>query len=136
MGTKSTNKKQPSKKNIDKIAEGVTKRGVYIVKKTDSGYNVVNCMNNASTPFVNVPDRDVAERVCERYNAARGVSRDLKLRYFNKMREYEKHKADCEFYEYAMNTAKDMFKVEIAEMRKDLSEAYMAKIKREILGMI
>ena len=110
---KKYNKKDLAKK-LDGIAKKVAKRNVYVVEKTDPGYNIVNY--HTKTVFVeNIPFLKVAQSACKSYNKSKEPVNGKHLQMH--VDKYFKHYMDLQFYKHTIKTSEDKVKVFTAGVR-------------------
>lgn len=134
MATRRTNKNKKYNKphiatKLDKIANNVAKRGVYIVAKTDPGFNIINYITK-EVVIENIPYSNIANTVNNTLNASK---EKLSVNnYQTHIDRYYKHFNDIQFYKHTIRTSKDLTKVFSAGCRlQDSIE--MMNIAREYI---
>jgi len=134
LATRRTNKNKKYNKphiatKLDKIANNVAKRGVYIVAKTDPGFNIINYITK-EVVIENIPYSNIANTVNNTLNASK---EKLSVNnYQTHIDRYYKHFNDIQFYKHTIRTSKDLTKVFSAGCRlQDSIE--MMNIAREYI---
>lgn len=131
LATKSTHKRKNYNKKhlankLDNLAKKVAKRDVFIVKKTDPGYNIVNYVTKQIL-VENVPFLNVAKRACKTFNASKekvngsSMQKDVDV--------YFKHYMDIQFYKNTVKTSQDKNRVFNAGVRMADSLDYIREAK-------
>ena len=93
---------------LDKIANNVAKRGVYIVVKTDPGFNIINYITK-EVVIENIPYSNIANTVNNTLNASK---EKLSVHnYQTHIDRYYKHFNDIQFYKHTIRTSTDLTKV-------------------------
>ena len=113
MATKRIHKKKKYNKpyiatKLDKIANNVAKRGVYIVVKTDPGFNIINYITK-EVVIENIPFSNIANTVNKALNASK--EKISVVNYQSHIDRYYKHFNDIQFYKHTIRTSKDLTKV-------------------------
>ena len=133
LATKSTHKKRKfNKKHIAKklgnITDKVAKRGVFVAKKSDPGYDVINYITNEKYAE-NIPFLKTAKSICTTLNDktveskpnSSGINRLCNLFY--------KHLNDINFYKHTIYTSKDLDRKLIAQTRMEESVIILKEVK-------
>ena len=85
---------------LDKIANNVAKRGVYIVVKTDPGFNIINYITK-EVVIENIPYSNIANTVNNTLNASK---EKLSVHnYQTHIDRYYKHFNDIQFYKHTLD---------------------------------
>ena len=110
---KKYNKKDLAKK-LDGLAKKVAKRNVYVVRKSEPGYDIVDYVNKKIC-VQNVPFLNIAERACKSFNKSKEpINGNHMQRHVDK---YFKHYMDLQFYKHTIKTSNDKVKVFTAGVR-------------------
>ena len=113
LATRRTNKNKKFNKphianKLDKIANNIAKRGVYIVVKTDPGFNIINYISK-EVVIENIPFSKIANTVNKALNESK---EKLSVNnYQSHIDRYYKHFNDIQFYKHTIRTSKDITKV-------------------------
>ena len=119
LATKHTRKKgnyntKHVAKKLDTLASNVAKRGVYIVKKTNIGFDIINYISK-SVIVSDIPFSHTAKSFCDRLNKEKGLVSSVELKRHIDM--YHKHTNDILFYKHTIRTSVDPSKVFTAGVR-------------------
>lgn len=134
LATRYTHKKKKFNKNdiankIDKLATNIAKRGIYLVKKTDVGYNIINYVTK--TIFVkDIPFQNVANRYCKTLNSTKEQLSPVNIQRHIDL--YHKHYNDIQFYKYTFKTSEDKVKVFTAGVRMAESLQFVKEAKKQL----
>lgn len=134
MATRRTNKNKKFNKphianKLDKIANNIAKRGVYIVVKTDPGFNIINYISK-QVVIENIPFSKIANNVNKVLNESK---EKLSVNnYQSHIDRYYKHFNDIQFYKHTIRTSKDLTKVFSAGCRMQDSIQMMNTAKEYI----
>jgi len=116
-------------KKLDGLASNVAKRGIFIVKKSDAGYNIFNYATKLV--FVqDIPFLNMANKYCKNLNSQkehqnpRHIQRHIDL--------YHKHFNDIQFYKYTIKTSEDKVKVFTAGVRMADSLQFVREAKTQM----
>ena len=113
LATRRTNKNKKFNKphianKLDKIANNIAKRGVYIVVKTDPGFNIINYISK-EVVIENIPFSNIANTVNKVLNESK---EKLSVNnYQSHIDRYYKHFNDIQFYKHTIRTSNDLTKV-------------------------
>lgn len=113
LATRRTNKNKKFNKphianKLDKIANNIAKRGVYIVVKTDPGFNIINYISK-EVVIENIPFSKIANTVNKVLNESK---EKLSVNnYQSHIDRYYKHFNDIQFYKHTIRTSNDLTKV-------------------------
>ena len=108
---------------IDGLVANVSKRGVFVVKrnKNSDGYEVLDYVSRRPV-ITDLPTRTIANKLCNSYNKGNRIKDfHTKQKFRNLIDRIYKLKLDCMYYSRTITTSADMFKVEVAEVRKDFA---------------
>lgn len=134
LATRRTNKNKKFNKphianKLDKIANNIAKRGVYIVVKTDPGFNIINYISK-QVVIENIPFSKIANTVNKVLNESK---EKLSVNnYQSHIDRYYKHFNDIQFYKHTIRTSKDLTKVFSAGCRMQDSIQMMNTAKEYI----
>ena len=95
-------------KKLDKMANNIAKRGVYIVAKANPGYNIVNYITK-EVIIESIPFNKVANDVNKTLNKSK--EKQSVGNYQSHIDRYYKHYNDIQFYKHTIRTSKDLTKV-------------------------
>ena len=136
LATKYTRKKQNYNKKhlakkLDDLSNKVAKRGVFVTRPADPGFNVVNYINN-SVYVYSVPFKKTAKAICKILNDKDAVSKPSPERIQKECNNFYKHYNDIHFYKYTIKTTKVMEKRLIAQTRMDESVGMLKNIRQQL----
>ena len=127
---KKYNKKHLAKK-LDGLAKKVAKRNVYVVEKTDPGYNILNYIDK-SILVEKVPFLNVAKRACDSFNKS---EEEVKGYHMQKhVDKYFKHYMDLQFYKHTIKHSDDVVKVFTAGVRMQDSLDFVREAKKRLFN--
>lgn len=136
LATKSIHKRKKYNKKhlankLDGLAKKVAKRNVYVVEKTDPGYNILNYIDK-SILVENVPFLNVAKSACDSFNKS---EEEVKGHHMQKhVDKYFKHYMDLQFYKYTIKHSDDVVKVFTAGVRMQDSLDFIKEAKLRLLN--
>lgn len=136
MATKSIHKRKKYNKKhlankLDGLAKKVAKRNVYVVEKTDPGYNILNYIDK-SILVENVPFLNVAKSACDSFNKS---EEEVKGHHMQKhVDKYFKHYMDLQFYKHTIKHSDDVVKVFTAGVRMQDSLDFIKEAKLRLLN--
>lgn len=137
MATRSTHKKPKYDRKrlaekLEDLSEKVAARGIYVVRKND--YNQWDLLDYSQNQviFDSLPNRDVANKICESYNKNRkyGVSRIIRIK--NICKEITKHSNDCVFYIHTIQNTQDFDKYVYTNTRLQQSKHRIKHLMKEL----
>ena len=133
MATKHTRKKRNfNKKHIAKklgnITDKVAKRGVFVAKKSDPGYDVINYITNEKYAE-NVPFLKTAKSICTTLNDKTIGSKPNSSSINRLCNLFYKHLNDINFYKHTIYTSKDLDRKLIAQTRMEESVIILKEVK-------
>lgn len=136
LATKSTHKKRNYNKKhlaqkLDNITKNVAKRGVYVVKKVDPGFHVVNYVTN-KVYAENVPFIKVAKDICTTLNDKKVKDKPDSQRINKLCDKFYKHYNDIHFYKHTIYTTKDLERRLIAQTRLEESVMMLKEVKYQL----
>lgn len=95
-------------KKLDKMASNIAKRGVFIVAKSNPGFNIINYITKEVIIY-NIPFSKIANEVNKSMNESK--EKQSVLNYQNHIDRYYKYYNDITFYKHTIRTSKDKTKV-------------------------
>lgn len=110
------NRKKELEEKLDKLAKKVSAKPVYVVKKTDMGYNLVHYITDAIL-ISDIPDLTLAKRMADRANSKKSLRKDDINRFNNRLKIFYKYYNDIQFYTYTIKNSSDFTKVEAVKTR-------------------
>jgi hypothetical protein len=116
-------------KKLDNMATNIAKRGVYIVAKTNPGYNIINYITK-EVVLESVPFSNAANEVNNELNKSK--EKISMNNYQGHIDRYYKHYNDIQFYKHTIRTSKDVTKVFSAGCRLQDS-IHMMNIAKEYI---
>lgn len=116
-------------KKLDNMATNIAKRGVYIVAKTEPGYNIINYITK-EVVLESVPFSKAANEVNNELNKSK--EKISMNNYQGHIDRYYKHYNDIQFYKHTIRTSKDVTKVFSAGCRLQDS-IHMMNIAKEYI---
>jgi len=133
LATKHTRKKRNfNKKHIAKklgnITDKVAKRGVFVAKKSDPGYDVINYITNEKYAE-NVPFLKTAKSICATLNDKTIGSKPNSSSINRLCNLFYKHLNDINFYKHTIYTSKDLDRKLIAQTRMEESVIILKEVK-------
>ncbi len=136
LATKYTRKKQNYNKKhlakkLDDLSNKVAKRGVFVIRPADPGFNIVNYINN-SVYVYSVPFKKTAKAICKTLNDKKIENKPLPERIQKECDNFYKHYNDIHFYKYTIKTTKIMEKRLIAQTRMDESVGMLKNIRQKL----
>lgn len=134
LATKSIRKRKKFNKKtlankLDSLAKKVAKRNVYVVKKSDPGYDIIDYVNK-KTCVENVPFLNIAERACKSFNKSTEPVNGQHMQHH--VDKYFKHYMDLQFYKYTIKTSEDKVKVFTAGVRMQTSLDMIKEAKKHL----
>ena len=134
LATKRTSKSiKSNKKNLAKklnnLAQKVAKKKVFVVEKTDPGYNLINYVTK-EVLLENIPFLKSANSICKELNKTQelhtisGAQRHIDI--------YYKHFNDLQFYKHTVRTSKDKVRVFSAGVRMQESLHFIREAKQHL----
>lgn len=137
MATKSTRKKQSYNRKqlaqkLEDLSERVAARGIYITRKNN--FNQWDLYDYAHDVIIfdNLPNRDIAEIICARYN------KNIKYGHVrqNKIRKIcdniSKHNTDCIFYLHTIQNTDDFDKYLHTKTRLQYAKDQIKKLIQDL----
>ena len=116
-------------KKLDNMATNIAKRGVYIVAKTEPGYNIINYITK-EVILENIPFSKIENNINKELNKSK---EKVSMRnYQSHIDRYYKHHNDIQFYKHTIRTSKDVTKVFSAGCRMQDS-IHMMNIAKEYI---
>lgn len=119
---------------IDDLVANVSKRGVFVVKKNNDlgNYEIVDYVNK-NPVIIDLPTRNIANRICSSYNKGNRISDyHTKNKFRDVIDRIYKLKMDCMFYNRTITTSADDFKVHVAEVRKDIAVIQLKQLYKDL----
>jgi hypothetical protein len=133
LATKHTHKKgnfnpKHIANKLDKLASNVAKKGIFVVKKTKIGYDIVNYFNK-EVLVKDIPFSRTANNYCDSLNkeGERGVAQIT-----HHVHVYHKHMNDIVFYKHTIRTSNDAVRVFNAGVRMQESLGMVKEAKRQL----
>lgn len=127
--TKYRGKKKALAKKLSNIAQNVAKKKIYIVKKTDPGYDIINYVTK-DIIVENIPFLTCANSVCKEYNKTQETLGVNSLQRHVDI--YYKHFNDLQFYKHTVRTSKDKVRVFSAGVRMQESLHFIKEAKKHL----
>ena len=134
MATRYTRKKKNfSNKEIanklDKLANNIAKRNIYVVKKTPYGFNILNYVTKHV--FVeDIPFQNVANRYCKVLNNTKDTQNPRSIQRHIDL--YHKHWNDIQFYKNTIKSSDDKVRVFTAGVRMADSLQFVKEAKKQL----
>jgi len=134
LATKYTHKRKKYNKThlankLDGLAKKVAKRNVYVIKKTDPGYNIINYIDK-SVVVENIPFLKVAEQACKNFNLEKEQINGKHMQIH--VDKYFKHYMDLQFYKHTIKTSQDKVRVFTAGVRMQDSLHMVKEAKHQL----
>ena len=114
---------------LDGLAKKVAKRNVYVIKKTDPGYNIINYIDK-SVVVENIPFLKVAEQACKNFNLEKEQINGKHMQIH--VDKYFKHYMDLQFYKHTIKTSQDKVRVFTAGVRMQDSLHMVKEAKHQL----
>jgi 3-methyladenine DNA glycosylase AlkC len=141
LAIKSTPKKQSYNRKklaqkLEDLSERVAARGIYITRKNE--YNQWDLYDYAQNVviFDNLPNKDLAEQICARYNKNSKFGRQRQSKIRKLCNEISKHNIDCMFYLYTMQNTNDYDKYLCIDTRLQCSKHQIKKLIADLTQTI
>lgn len=136
MATKSTHKKKKFNKKqiaekLDKLAERVSSKNIFVVGRNEEYYTVVDYKTGKIT-FNHLPNRKVANKICNRVNKKQ-LPKDVIKEIYTLLDYYYKLLNDCQFYKHTIEHTSNDATLLTAISRLELSNARMYSVISKIL---
>jgi len=122
-------------KKLDKAAQNVIKRGVYIVANDDEGFYCVKNYFNNNELVRSIPFAKVAKSISNQYNQKQTDAarfRPSVEKISKACNQYHKHKNDVLFYEYTISVTDDPLVEEVTEARLYQSQSALEYVSEEL----
>lgn len=137
MATKSTHKKKKFNKRdlakkLDRLAEKVSSKDIYVVGRNEEYYTVVDYKTGKIT-FNHLPTRTVANKLCNRVNRKK-LPKEVIKEIYKLLQQYYYLRTDTEFYNHTIANTSSEVTLDAALARLDLSIARMQNIISKILS--
>ncbi len=120
---------------LDTLADRVIKRGIIVAEKNN--YNFFNLKDYFTKEVVieDVPNYTIASSLCDYLNSKKDINKrktyiDVQLI----LDQYHKHNNDCVFYRRTIKQNPDIFKVEVALTRLDVTLQKLKSIHKQLQG--
>lgn len=125
------NSKELSRK-LQKLATSVAKKPVYIIAKTELGFNIVHYITG-DILIQDIPFVKLAEKIVTNINKSKKVN----YKYINDVRamldEYYKHYNDALFCKHILSSDSANLDTETVYIRLDIANWQITKIKHELM---
>lgn len=136
MATKSTHKKKNFNKKhlvdkLDKLAERVSSKDIFVVSRNQEFYTVIDYKTKA-IKFNHLPNRKIADKICSRVNRKK-LSKETIKEIYSLLEYYYKLQTDCKFYSNTISTTSNEITLLAAVSRLELSQAKMYNVVHKIL---
>lgn len=136
MATKSTHKKKKFNKKqiaekLDNLAERVSSKDIFVVGRNGEYYTVVD-YKSGKIKFNHLPNRKVANKICNRVNRKK-LSNETIKEIYSLIEYYYKLQTDCTFYSHTISTSSNEITLLAAVSRLELSHAKMYSVVHKIL---
>lgn len=135
LATKSThrkknyNKRELAKK-LDKLADKVSKRAVFVVSKEAESFSILNYLNKAIV-ISEIPNYKIADILCSKLNSGKRTKTWLDNAK-SLLADWSKLDLDCVYYTYTIQNSADEVIVDIVKMRKSLALGQMEQIGKKL----
>lgn len=127
---KNYNKKELAKK-LDKLAEKVSSKDIFVVSKPNDFYAVLNY--KTQQPFISdIPNKGVADRLCSKANR-KPISRDTLKKIRSLLNDYHRYFTDTLYFQHTITKSTDEITVESAKHRLDLTNGRMRMVVVKLL---
>lgn len=135
--TKSTHKRKNYNKKylankLDHLAKKVAKRNIFVVEKTEPGYNIINYLDK-SVVVENIPFLSIAQTAAKNFNKSENdINGNTARSMQSHVDKYFKHYMDLQFYKHTIKTSEDKTKVFTAGVRMQDSLFFIKEAKRHL----
>lgn len=126
-------KKKDLERQLSKIADSVSKKPVYVVKKAELGFDIVHYISD-SLLIGDIPDLKIAKKIADKANSKRSLQHYDLAKINNRLAEYYKHYNDIQFFKHILSNSDDTVKKNALSDRLELSVTRMKIAKQKILG--
>ena len=112
MATKSTHKKPKFDRKrlaekLEDLSEKVASRGIFVVRENEYGQWDLYDYSQDIVIFDNLPNKDVANTICNSYNKNRKYTVPRKNRIVKICNQISKHSTDCIYYIHTIQNTTD-----------------------------
>lgn len=103
---------------LDNLADRIKSRGVFSVKKSELGFDIINYIT--SDVICSVPVAKTAKKICEIYNSGKKLSYD-KMRELSLLTDtYYRLTNQTYYYKHTLSTTTDLFYYEVVKSRYEV----------------
>ena len=124
-------KKEKLLKNFEKITKNVSKKPIYILKKTPEGYSVVHYITGNHL-VTHLPYAKTGKELIKYIIKEKKVCQERIKRLNRMIDNYYKHLNDAYFYKHTLKTTKDTEKVIMTEARLDITMMYLRGAREQL----
>jgi hypothetical protein len=142
LATKFTHKKPAYNRKklaekLEDLSQRVADRGIFVVRKNDYNEWELYDYGRDRVIFDNLPNKQIAQRICDKYNASRKrYSLDRQRKIYNLCREISKHNMDCVFYLHTMQHTEDIDKRITTSIRMDFAKENIRRLIRDLTSSL
>lgn len=135
--TKSTHKKKNYNKRdlakkLDRLAENVSKKNIFVVSKSGDEYTVLDYKTQQPV-ITEIPNKLVADKLCNKSN--RTAFSRLKLKEIKHLiSEWHRYKTETLYFQFTISKSTDEVTVESAKHRLDLTNARMENVVKKLMS--
>ena len=139
MATKSTHKKNKFNKNelanrLEKLAEKVSSKDIYVVGKDHNGFYAVVDYKSSKIVYQDIPTRGIASKMCSKLNQRPYTVEKVKEIYQH-INTYHKHFTDSVFYHQTLTCTEEPLTYYSTLDRINVANARMRYTVSKLLGM-
>jgi hypothetical protein len=127
---KNYNKKELAKK-LDRLAEKVSSKNIFVVSKSEDEYTVLDYKTQQPV-ITEIPNKLVADKLCDKSNRKAFGTQTLKEIKFL-ISEWHRYKTEILFFKFTIDKSPDQVTVESARHRLDLTNARMKNIMKKLM---
>lgn len=123
--------KKKLKQQFNDVVERVTKKPIYVVKKSEVGYVIFDHTQQRIVMAEDIPLRSTADKVCAAFN--KGHSRITFGKRYNELTDlYFKHLMDIRHFNNALRADISKEDKEILETRRHISKKSIETVKEQL----
>lgn len=112
--------KQLIAKKLDKLADNISKRGIFVVNKGLRYFQILNYTNN-NIIFDEIPNKEIANSLCNTLNSNKNTGTSWMKEVKDLLKYYAKLDYDCIYYTYTIENTDDAVLRDITNMRREVT---------------
>lgn len=142
MATKFTHKptnynRKKLAEKLEDLSERVAARGIYVVRKNDYNEWDLYDYGRGQVIFDNLPNKHVAQRICDKYNSSSRKYSIVKQRTIrNLCKEISKHNMDCIYYVHTMQSTESYERYICMKTRIQFAKDKIKKLMQDLTSSL